>query len=146
MVLRLRVVFMPNRPQHDAGMRIEPPPSLAWASGTMRAATAAAEPPLEPPAVRVRSQGFRVGPNSTGSVVALRPNSGVLVRPRIIRPARLCRVTISASAGAGALAKKREPPDSGTPASAPPRSLSRNGTPANGASRSSAAASPRAWS
>ena len=115
-VLRLRVVFMPNRPQQDAGMRIEPPPSLAWASGTMRAATAAAEPPLEPPAVRVGSHGLRVGPNSTGSVVALSPNSGVLVRPRIISPARLCRFTISASAGAGAWAKKREPADSGTPA------------------------------
>ena len=30
-------------------MRIEPPPSLACAIGTMPAATAAAEPPLEPP-------------------------------------------------------------------------------------------------
>ena len=38
-------------------MRIEPPPSLAWASGTMRAATAAAEPPLEPPLERVEVPG-----------------------------------------------------------------------------------------
>ena len=30
-------------------MRIEPPPSLPWASGTMPAATAAAAPPDEPP-------------------------------------------------------------------------------------------------
>lgn len=41
----------PNRPQHDAGIRIEPPPSDACASGTMPAATAAAAPPLEPPGV-----------------------------------------------------------------------------------------------
>ena len=33
-------------------MRIEPPPSLAWAIGTMPAATAAALPPDEPPGVR----------------------------------------------------------------------------------------------
>ena len=49
--LRSRVTFRPTRPQHDAGMRIEPPPSLACATGTMPAATAAAEPPLEPPAL-----------------------------------------------------------------------------------------------
>ena len=40
-------------------MRIEPPPSLASASGTMPAATAAAAPPLEPPVLRAGSQGFR---------------------------------------------------------------------------------------
>ena len=32
-----------------AGTRMEPPPSLACAMGTMPAATAAAEPPLLPP-------------------------------------------------------------------------------------------------
>ena len=52
--LRARVGFRPTRPQHEAGMRIEPPPSLACAIGTMPAATAAAEPPLEPPG-RVRA-------------------------------------------------------------------------------------------
>ena len=43
-------------------MRIDPPPSLAWANGTMPAATAAADPPLEPPGVRDVSHGLRVGP------------------------------------------------------------------------------------
>ena len=43
-------------------MRIEPPPSLAWAIGNMPAATAAAAPPLEPPGERSRSQGLRVTP------------------------------------------------------------------------------------
>jgi hypothetical protein len=45
-----------------AGIRIEPPPSLACAALTIPAATAAAEPPDEPPDVRPRSQGLRVGP------------------------------------------------------------------------------------
>src|SRR6266852_7736112 len=61
--LRARVGFSPNTPQHDAGMRIEPPPSLAWAIATMPAATATAEPPLDPPVLRVGSQGFLLGPN-----------------------------------------------------------------------------------
>ena len=47
--VRPRLGLSPTRPQADAGMRIEPPPSLAWPAGAMPAATAAAEPPLEPP-------------------------------------------------------------------------------------------------
>mgnify|MGYP000272846267 CR=1 FL=1 len=49
--VRSRVTFMPTRPQLAAGMRIEPPPSLAWAAGRMPAATAAAAPPDDPPGV-----------------------------------------------------------------------------------------------
>jgi hypothetical protein len=52
----------------DAGMRIEPPPSPPLAAGTKRAATAAAEPPLEPPGECASDQGLRVGPCSAGSV------------------------------------------------------------------------------
>ncbi len=47
--LRARVGFMPNTPEAEAGIRIEPPPSLACATGRMRAATAAPAPPDEPP-------------------------------------------------------------------------------------------------
>jgi hypothetical protein len=47
--VRARVGLSPKSPQHEAGMRIEPPPSPPWATGTIPAATAAAEPPLEPP-------------------------------------------------------------------------------------------------
>ena len=68
---------------------MEPPPSVPWAAGTMPAATAAAAPPLEPPELRSRFQGLRVGPFTTGSVAALRPNSGVFVRPRMTSPAAL---------------------------------------------------------
>ena len=84
---RARVGFSPTTPQHAAGERIDPPPSLAWAAGIMRAATAAAAPPLDPPAMREMSQGFRVGPWSKGSVLGFSPNSGALVRPTITRPA-----------------------------------------------------------
>src|SRR5215813_2852881 len=66
MGLRARVGLRPKSPQQDAGIRIEPPPSVACAIGTMPAATAAAEPPLEPPALWSRFQGFRVGPNRRG--------------------------------------------------------------------------------
>ncbi len=79
--IRPRVGFKPNRPQHEAGMRMEPPPSVAWAAGTMPAATAAAAPPDEPPVVQPRSHGLRDGPNNRGSVVAVSPNSGVFVLP-----------------------------------------------------------------
>ena len=45
---------------------MDPPPSLAVASGTIPAATAAAEPPLEPPGVRQRSHGLRAGGPNLG--------------------------------------------------------------------------------
>src|SRR5437773_4676637 len=61
-VFRDRVGFKPTTPQHDAGARIDPKPSDACAIGTMRAPTAAAAPPLEPPEMRVVSHGLFVGP------------------------------------------------------------------------------------
>ena len=54
---RPNVGLWPTTPQKEAGMRIEPPPSLPRAIGTAPEATAAPEPPLEPPATRVRSRG-----------------------------------------------------------------------------------------
>ncbi len=77
----------PTSPQHDAGMRIEPPPSLACANGTMPLATAAAAPPLDPPGERVVSHGLWVAPQAIGSVVGTLPSSGLLVRPAITSPA-----------------------------------------------------------
>ena len=52
---------MPVMPQKLAGWRIEPPVSVPVAAGSRRAATAAAEPPDEPPGTRARSQGLRTG-------------------------------------------------------------------------------------
>src|SRR3712207_3298639 len=55
-------------------MRIEPPPSVPSATGTIPAATAAALPPDEPPVFRDMSNGFRLGPNSGLSQVPRNPN------------------------------------------------------------------------
>ena len=41
--------FIPDNPQHEDGIRIDPPPSDPVPSGTMPAAIAAAVPPDEPP-------------------------------------------------------------------------------------------------
>src|SRR5262245_4364963 len=110
MVLRPRVGLSPTMPQHAAGARLDPNPSLACAIGSMRAPTAAAAPPLDPPEIRVGSQGFLVGPYSCGSQVSESPSSQVLVRPKITRPERLSRTTCSLSTvGGGVSAKNREP-------------------------------------
>ena len=66
---------MPNTPQHAAGIRIEPIPSLPCATGTRPAATAAAEPPDDPPGVRLRSHGLWVMPKLE-SVAPKTPSSG----------------------------------------------------------------------
>lgn len=59
--MRPREALSPARPQHAAGIRSGPPPSLPCARGTSPAATAAAEPPEGPPGVRERFQGLRWG-------------------------------------------------------------------------------------
>ena len=59
---RPREGLSPTSPHSLAGMRMEPPPSPAWPIATMPEATAAAEPPLDPPVERVVSQGLREGP------------------------------------------------------------------------------------
>jgi hypothetical protein len=57
------------------------------ASGVMPAASEAAAPPLEPPGVRCKSQGFRVGPKALFSVLEPIANSSMLVLPSTIKPA-----------------------------------------------------------
>ena len=86
--VRARVGFKPTRPHSLAGARIEPPMSLACATGTRPAATAAAEPPLEPPVECATFQGLRVAPYASGSVVTDVASSGVLVLPTKTNPAR----------------------------------------------------------
>src|SRR3954471_24742936 len=63
-------------------MRMEPPPSVPSASGTMPDARAAELPPLDPPGVRAGSHGLRVTPVSGLSVTPFQPNSGVVILPR----------------------------------------------------------------
>src|SRR5438093_10704917 len=78
-------------------MRIEPPPSVPMWSGPSPAAAAAEAPPDEPPGVRSRSHGLRVGPKTRLWVAPSQPNVGVLVLPSKIAPARFIRSTIGAS-------------------------------------------------
>ena len=91
--MRPRCGLRPTRPQHAAGIRVEPPPSLACAMGTMPAATAVAEPPDEPPLVRAGSQGLRVGPKRLVLVHGRMPHSGSVVEPTTTKPASFRRRT-----------------------------------------------------
>src|SRR4029079_14081253 len=58
------VGFMPTTPTQTAGMRLDPPSSVPSAAKAMPAATATADPALEPPGVRVPvgSYGLRTWP------------------------------------------------------------------------------------
>src|SRR5579884_4323574 len=87
METRPRVGFIPTSPQHEAGMRIDPPPSEPVAHGAIPEATAAAEPPDEPPGVRLGSQGLRVTPLASLAVQGQMVNSGTLVTPMGMAPA-----------------------------------------------------------
>ena len=73
--------------------------SVPIASGAWQAATAAAEPPLEPPGTRSRSHGLAVGPNAEFSVEQPIANSSMLVLPRITAPASRSRSVMWASNG-----------------------------------------------
>src|SRR5664280_2390691 len=104
-----RLGLRPTSPQHDAGIRIEPPPSLAWATGNMPAATAEPAPPLDPPEVWPVFQGLRVTPNRSFSVTVIDPNSGVLVRPVRMKPARTNASAIGPLVSLGPSGAPRDP-------------------------------------
>lgn len=76
----------PTTPQNAAGLRSEPPMSEPSATATMPVASAAATPPLDPPALRVGSCGLRVGPNSGLVVCEPAANSGTLILPTRTAP------------------------------------------------------------
>ena len=59
----------PVMPVSAAGMRIEDPVSVPTAHHAMPAATATAEPPLEPPGMRSMSHGLRQLPKKAFCVV-----------------------------------------------------------------------------
>jgi amidase len=72
------------------GTVLKPPPSEDIDSGTMLVAATTPEPPDDPPEVRSRFQGLRVtvtSPSYSVRVSKVRPNSGVLERPRGTSPA-----------------------------------------------------------
>src|SRR4030042_5712046 len=81
----------PTMPLKAAGLRVDPAVCEPRATGHIRAATATADPLLEPPGVWSKFQGFRVG---AGSRYA---NSVVCVLPRIMAPASFRRSTAAAS-------------------------------------------------
>src|SRR5215510_5608910 len=74
------------------------------APGHRPAATAAAEPLLEPPGVCSRFHGLRVGPG------AKKANSVETVLPIVSAPAALSAVTLAASGPASSAGGKRLPP------------------------------------
>src|SRR5262245_51169665 len=69
------VGFNPTTPHADAGIRIDPPVSVPMDAHPMPAATAAPEPPLEPPGDRLGSCGLCTGPNADSSLVVPSANS-----------------------------------------------------------------------
>ncbi len=77
---------------------MEPPMSLPSSSGVRPAATAAAAPPDEPPAVRAVSHGLLVTPYTSLNVWKSPAYSGVLDLPKMTAPAARSRPTASASA------------------------------------------------
>ena len=108
-VMRPTVVLRPRTPQKAAGIRIDPPVSVPVASATRSAATAAAEPPLDPPGTRLRSHGFRVDPRAGFWVVMPQPNSCERVEPTITAPAARSRATTALSRAARRPASTSDP-------------------------------------
>src|SRR3546814_13939095 len=68
----------PTTPQKAAGRRRLPPVSDPVAIGTMPAARAAADPPDEPPPVRVASKGLPVAPSPGVGELPPAPTTGTL--------------------------------------------------------------------
>ena len=91
---------MPTMPVKAAGWRIEPPVSVPVAARQRRAATAAAEPPDEPPGTSgvlepLRRHGEITGPSAEVSFDEPIANSSLLVLPSITAPSRQsCAVTV----------------------------------------------------
>ena len=77
-------------------MRIDPPMSVPVASVVIPAASAAPDPPDDPPGPHSVFHGLRVTPQMREAVMPERQNSGVVVRARITAPA-FCRRSIIGS-------------------------------------------------
>ncbi len=99
-------------PQRAEGMRSEPHVSVPVAAGTMRAASAAPEPPLDPPGERPSAHGLPVW-----SVVPPQANSCVCRWPSRIMPSARRRAQTSQSA-AGTSSSSELEAVSGAPATA----------------------------
>src|SRR5699024_3773001 len=90
----------PTTPHRAAGMATDPPVSVPMAAGTWPRATAAAQPPLEPPALWVASAGLRTGPVWGLSLVIPKASSCILLMPATTAPWPRRAATIPLSAPA----------------------------------------------
>src|SRR5438067_8340980 len=97
-------------------------------------ATAAAEPPDDPPGVRATFHGLRVEPYTALWVCTSAPSRGTLVLPTTTAPAARRRATATASAAGMALRRSTAPAVAGRPATAIV-SFTVIGTPWNGPRR-----------
>ena len=81
------VGFSPTTPQREAGCRTLPPVSVPSAHTACPAATALADPALDPPGTRDRSHGLCVGKNPLFSPDDPMANSSQFVLPTSTDPA-----------------------------------------------------------
>src|SRR5881409_440117 len=85
--IRPYVGLSPTTPHSAAGCRTEPPVSVPSAQTASPAATAAAEPPDDPPGTVARSHGLRTGPYAEFSFEDPIANSSQFVFPTRTEPA-----------------------------------------------------------
>ena len=114
--MRPRVGLSTQMPQHWAGQRRDPSPSLPTPNGVMPVASAAASPPLEAPGVRDLSQGLMVAPHSSLTQCQRTAMVARLVWPIGIAPAARRRSTWGASPTGYASASALSPCVVGVPA------------------------------
>src|SRR5437016_6299474 len=110
---------------------MEPPVSEPSVATAVPAATAAAEPPLEPPGTRDRSRGLCTGPYAEFSFDEPMANSSQFNLPRMMAPAASSRATAVQSYGGTKLPMIFEPAVVRTPLVII-TSLMPTGTPASG--------------
>src|ERR671917_2686851 len=134
----------PTTLQNAAGLRSDPPKSLPSATGTNPAASAAAAPPLEPPADSPCRYGLCVTPKIGLNVCEPAANSGTFVLPIRTVPAARSRATTSSSSS-GTVSASGEPQVVRMPPVAW-LSLCATGSPCSGPSSSPAASAASAAS
>src|SRR5262245_18218609 len=96
-------------PQNIAGWRIEPPVSVPSVAGRMREATAAAEPPDEPPGTSFVFHGFFMVPKYEVTVDEPIAYASMLSLPIATMPAALRRPVTCDSYGATKFSSIRDP-------------------------------------
>src|SRR3569623_33651 len=94
------VGFMPSTPHRAAGWRMEPPVSVPIAPAQSEAATAAADPPDDPPGTCASDHGFRTAPRELFSFDEPIANSSMFSLPSITVPAAASRCpTVDSNGG-----------------------------------------------